>query len=173
MTCSVDDCSRPVKARSMCSSHYGYWYRYERTGTPKKQQRLTECIVDGCDRRPCGRGLCRMHYERKRKGRPIGDAKPLRRPAGTGSVTPMGYVVRYIDGRAILEHRLVMEQILGRKLEPWENVHHRNGDRAFNDPSNLELWVKPQPAGQRAVDLAAWVVATYPDLVAHVARRSA
>ena len=29
----------------------------------------------------------------------------------------------------------------------------------------VELWVKPQPAGQRAEDLVAWVVEYYPDLV--------
>ncbi len=59
-----------------------------------------------------------------------------------------GYRLRYCPGHPfgrthtnyVLEHRLVMEQVLGRYLEPGEVVHHRNGDKQDNRPANLEVF---------------------------------
>jgi hypothetical protein len=42
-------------------------------------------------------------------------------------------------GRWRLEHRVVMEKILGKKLKTSEHVHHLNGDTLDNHPSNLRL----------------------------------
>jgi uncharacterized Zn-finger protein len=43
------------------------------------------------------------------------------------------------DGRRILEHRLVAEQVLGRPLRSKEHVHHINGTRDDNRPENLRV----------------------------------
>lgn len=40
----------------------------------------------------------------------------------------------------VLEHRLVMEQLIGRYLEPHEVVHHVDENKQNNDPSNLRLY---------------------------------
>lgn len=68
-----------------------------------------------------------------------------------------GYLMVRKDGKKIMQHRLIMEQLLGRPLKPSERVHHKNGNRQDNRPENLELWTgvgtsKKDPHGVRVVD---------------------
>src|SRR6185437_6615355 len=49
------------------------------------------------------------------------------------------YRLIYDGGHQRLEHRVVMERVLGRKLATREIVHHLDGDGLNNDPANLAV----------------------------------
>lgn len=49
------------------------------------------------------------------------------------------YKIITVNGKQVREHRWIMEQHLGRKLESWEHVHHINDDSSDNRIENLEV----------------------------------
>lgn len=90
-----------------------------------------------------GRELREAGIAPKRTGpRPGHSKKPAERTIDTfgycwvlkpnhPQANPRGYV---------REHRLVMEQKLGRLLLSTEDVHHKDGNKQNNDPENLEVF---------------------------------
>lgn len=86
------------------------------------------------------------------------DKNPRRH--GSTVVTKDGYVAQMVHGRAVAQHRVIMEQHLGRALAPGETIHHKNGVRTDNRIENLELWAGNHRRGQRVADMVAWAKET-------------
>jgi hypothetical protein len=165
--CAAEGCERRAVTRGWCHGHY---LRWSRTGDIKSHAPLARplrdvCSVEDCERGAHSAGMCRSHYERQRKhGDPMA-GKPLRTVSGDGSISH-GYLWVSVPPekhhlvppgrRADFEHRIVMAEILGRPLSTDEVVHHVDGNRLNNDPSNLELWSTAQPKGQRVADKLTW-----------------
>lgn len=159
--CKVDGCQQPAAGRDdLCRSHHD---RLKAYGTIAG--RLCACG----SKTTKGSEWCREHYVTEMTRRIGNGERPtlpgVRRTSGKENRNGYGYVSFKVLDTVVIEHRAVMENVLGRPLLPFENVHHKNGVRDDNRPENLELWTKPQPCGRRPEDLVAWVVHHYPELV--------
>jgi hypothetical protein len=161
-TCTVNGCDRIKKSpgTAYCPMHYRRVFKHGEPGGPDplKVTRYyvdSTCSLDGCFRLAQARGYCLMHFKRIQRNGDPGAAETPVIPFRNG-VDSEGYRRIQVNGRKVKEHRHVMEQKIGRKLLPGENVHHLNGIRHDNRSENLELWVTSQTCGQRASDLLAW-----------------
>lgn len=164
--CKLIDCEKPTFAKGLCQTHYaasrrgaldaetGRWLREPKRVSSYSADSI--CLVTNCSTKPRSRGMCEKHAQQREAGIIDEQGNQLRELLPTGrkreretwiGSTRDGYVLRVApDGHpnaradgTILEHRFVMERFLGRPLEEWEIVHHKDGNRSNNSYDNLEL----------------------------------
>lgn len=63
---------------------------------------------------------------------------PANKGTGSGFISEQGYRRVKVDGRDVMEHRLVWEAEHG-PIPKGHSIHHENGDRLDNRLENLEL----------------------------------
>lgn len=162
--CDHPGCKNRHFAKNYCSLHYRRMVEGSDMNAPVRRVGIVrKCLVEGCQRKHSCKGYCRTHWKRIQNGKDL--YAPVRK-ASPGEWGPWrikrGYVSRSRTvpaGREEqLQHRYVMEQHLGRKLLPHENVHHINGVKDDNRIENLELWSTSQPSGQRLTDKIEWAI---------------
>ena len=154
--CAVSGCGRRPKGDGLCPPHWLRRKKGQELGSPllpRKSGAPIACLVPDCQIRATSRGMCNAHASRRAKGlidaagNKLRDKLPPGAPPRKERRSERGYVIvrapaghpRARHDGSIAEHRLVMEQAIGRYLEEWELVHHKDGDRANNLLSNLEL----------------------------------
>jgi hypothetical protein len=95
-----------------------------------------QCSIEGCENKARVRGFCNTHYTRwRRHGNPLG-GRP-RNKDGEGCLRPTGYILTQKNKRRVANHVRIAEEAIGKELPTGSIVHHINGNRSDNRPSNL------------------------------------
>lgn len=149
---------REVKRRSAMKR---YWENPSKARADKRKHPKTceVCALDflgrtatsRCCSRSCSAKLAHMEG-RANSLAAIGPDNPAWRG---GKRHQDGYILTWVPqgtpGRQargyMMEHRLVMQEHLGRPLLAWEIVHHRNGVKDDNRIGNLEVVTRARHAG--------------------------
>jgi hypothetical protein len=87
-TCAEPTCSRPVKARGLCETHY------ERQRTAGRS-----CSYPACGRAIRAKGLCKTHYDRARNKGRVCEVRGCRQPVKAAGLCFTHYMSRITEGK--------------------------------------------------------------------------
>lgn len=97
---------------------------------------MAKCAVADCNKPVKTAGYCAVHYMRLLR---YGRLNLVRRQNGTGNINKAGYLDNNFGGVRQYAHIQVAEAALGKPLPKSARVHHINGMRTDNQPSNLVI----------------------------------
>jgi hypothetical protein len=158
--CKIEGCTETARSRGFCPRHYSNFYKgiYDIDGNKLREPTRVgtwagqKCKIENCDHAAQSLGLCHLHYRQFRSGLideagvQLRESMKGRHPHRGYRTVQRGYIKLKVDNHPhadrdgyVMEHRLVMEEHLGRYLEPGEVVHHLDGVRDHNVISNLQL----------------------------------
>lgn len=141
VACSVHGCGDRPRSKGLCNKHY---IKLRKFGSPDAGETYhprmhgATCSVDGCTAPARSKGLCNKHYKHRRAhGSPTSGS--FRAENGAGTVISTGYRAIRMNDRYVLEHVAVAEKAIGKRLPAGARVHHVDGNRLNNEPSNLVI----------------------------------
>lgn len=154
--CKVPGCKNMSHFfHGLCGTHQ---YRMQRHGSyelPAKPKK--KCVISKCNLESDGLGYCDEHRKRLLHSEsynfPISKDATLLDPRGYRKMCLTYHPNAQKGSHQIFEHTLVMSNIIGRPLRKGETVHHKNGLRGDNRPSNLELRTTNHGRGQSVLDM--------------------
>lgn len=129
-TCIMENCSRVAESHNLCSMHAK---RKNKHGDPSilliEKQQGKQCKVIDCFSAAFSKGYCSVHYGTVFKH---GREYKILREKGTGTITKDGYKEYNFNGNRKLEHVMLAEEALGKKLPSKAVVHHMNSNKLDN-----------------------------------------
>lgn len=95
-----------------------------------------KCKIDGCEKKVLCKGVCNVHYQRFYH---TGQYERKMKNWHAGSYRhEQGYIREHVgNNKYRMQHVLIAERALGKRLPKGSVVHHVNGDPADNTPTNL------------------------------------
>jgi len=140
MTCSIEGCEGPAKARGWCQAHYMRWRSTGDTGPAiiVRRQRGRTCSVDGCERKHQGNSYCDTHLVRFIK---YGDPGPAEiEPRRPGAICSIDGCESPIAGRGWCNAHYIRWRATGDPVTPFlEHNLKWTGDEATYNAVHLRL----------------------------------
>ncbi len=130
----------PIRGSSKCLRKFKFGHDDKRKKFKTDKDELVKCACGHCDKvfkKYSDRGYKRTFYTGHKKYR----KSVYKHKSGYEHVLDHSNPNSWENGYG-LGHRLKLSDYLGRPLEKWEYIHHKNGIKDDNRPENLQIMTK-------------------------------